>query len=227
MIISRKCKDTKAMEQKKHKSRLKMPLINNAPFKLKEAYKTTRTNIMFSVEAQRCKQIVVTSASKGEGKTMTCVNLAISFAQTGKKVLVIDGDLRKPHIHEVLDISNERGLSDILAGFCKREEVIKRVEEQGIDAIPTGQIPPNPAELLSRDQMKNLLYELSKVYDYIFIDTPPVNLVSDAIILSSMVSGMILVAKQGKSDYRDIDEAIKKLAFVNAKVLGVILTGTK
>lgn len=194
------------------------------PFAVKEAYKLARTNILFSLAEDGCKSIAITSAYPGEGKTTTATNMAISFAQMGKKTLLIDGDMRKPQIHHVFTLDNQVGLSNVLGGFATVEETIHPLES-GLRVITSGHIPPNPVELLGSKRMKELLEDLGQHYDYIFIDTPPTNLVTDAIVLSQIASGTIVIAKQGYSKKHELEEAISKLKFAQAKLLGFILTG--
>ena len=210
-----------------HALRKEMRLGEGTPFTVREAYKIARTNIMFSLAEEGCKKIAVTSSYPEEGKTTTCTNLAISFGQMGKRVLVIDCDMRKPQIHNIFGVDNLVGLSNVLGGFAKVTEAIHVLDEEKISIITSGHIPPNPAELLSSERMKGLLEELSASYDYIFIDTPPVNLVTDATVLSSYLSGMILVTKQSQSTHKDLQLALGKLELAKAKVLGLVLTGEK
>lgn len=196
----------------------------NTPFTVVEAYKSARTNIIFSLgTTQGCKKIVITSANPGEGKTTTTLNLAIVFAQTGAKVLVIDADLRKPRIDRHLQIDKKGGLSDILCNFIDIESAIHHIEKFGIDCITSGQIPPNPAELLSSDAMGELLDSLSEKYDYILIDTPPSTIVTEAAVLSRFVHGVIIVARQDYTIYESLDKARENLLFADAKILGYIL----
>ena len=201
-------------------------LSDETDFIVNEAYKTARTNVMFALSSEKgCKKIIVTSASPGEGKTTTCLNLAIAFAQTESKVLVIDGDLRKPRIYRHLGLSREDGLSDVLCGMITLEKAIKHCEKQNLDCITSGQIPPNPAELLSSKEMEQLLAELAQRYDYIFIDTPPVTLVTEAAAMAKFVSGVIVVVRQNYTIQESIQRARTNLEFANAKILGYILNG--
>lgn len=202
-------------------------LNKNTPFTVKEAYKVVRTNIMFSVVDKGCKIIAITSSFPEEGKTTTCTNLALSFAEMGKRVLIIDGDLRKPQIHNLFGLDNQVGISNVLAGFASITEAIKIVHDYDIHVMTAGSIPPNPAELLGGERMKRIVEEIKTAYDYVFIDTPPVNVVTDVVALSPYVSGIILVVKEGKTNYRDIDQSRDKLKFVQTKILGMVLTGRK
>lgn len=199
-------------------------LCDSKDFMVNEAYKTARTNIIFSLNAEKgCKKIIVTSASPSEGKTTTCLNLAIAFAQTSARVLIIDADLRKPRIYRHLKIERENGLSDLLCGMCDIDTAIKRCERQNIDCITSGQIPPNPAELLSSEDMEKVLEKLSERYDYIFIDTPPVTVVTEAAAMAKFASGVILVVRQNSTIHESIKRARSSLLLTEAKILGYIL----
>lgn len=222
--MRKKKKKTDVMNRKIRKQ---TKLSARTPFSVREAYKITRTNIMFSLAEEGCRRIAVSSSYPGEGKTTTCTNLAISFAQMGKKVLIIDCDLRRPQVHNVFGLDNQEGISNVLGGLVKIGEVIHYIEEDQISVITSGHIPPNPAELLASERMKKLLGDLEKTYDYIFMDTPPVNLVTDAVTLSNIISGMILVTKQGESTYKDLEASLNKLSMGKVKVLGLVLTGEK
>lgn len=221
------------MRQKNKKStvdkeiRRKTKLTSRTPFNVREAYKIARTNIMFSLTESGCRKVAVSSSFPGEGKTTTCTNLALSFAEMGKKVLIIDCDMRKPQVHTVFALDNQVGISNVLGGFANLLEAIHILKEDNLSVITAGHIPPNPAELLASDKMTRVLKELEKAYDYIFIDTPPVNVVTDAAVISQYVQGMLLVVRQEQSTYKDVEMALNKLELAKAKVLGFILTGEK
>lgn len=201
-------------------------LTDATDFATKEAYKTARTNIRFSLSSGRgCKKVIVTSASPGEGKTTTCLNLAIAFAQTEARVLIIDADLRKPRINRHLSIPRENGLSDLLCGMIDTETAIKRCERHNLDCITAGQIPPNPVELLSSKEMEFLLEELGGKYDYIFIDTPPVTMVTEAAAMAKNVDGVIVVVRQNHTIAESVERARNNLSMANAKILGYVLNG--
>lgn len=199
-------------------------IINKkTPFVIQEAYKTARTNILFSVSGavdNECKIIALTSANPGEGKTTTTINLAITFAQTGAKVLLIDGDLRKPRIHQYLGVTKNDGLSTVLSNQKSFSDVVFRNLRDGLDVLTSGAIPPNPAELLSSDAMGGLLESLSQEYDYIFFDTPPVTVVTDAAALSKFIHGMVLVVREGYTNHESIEHALNLLKIAEAKVIG-------
>lgn len=207
--------------------RKKLKLGTRTPFNVREAYKVIRTNIMFSLTQSTCRTIGVSSAIPGEGKTTTCTNLALSFAEMGKKVLIIDCDMRQPQVHNIFDLDNQIGISNVLGGMATLAEAIHELEEDQLSVITAGHIPPNPAELLVSDKMVGIIDELEKVYDYIFIDTPPINVVTDAVVLSPYLSGMVLVTRQNESRYREIEIALSRLTVAKTKVLGFIVTGKK
>lgn len=200
-------------------------LNEDTAFAVVEAYKTARTNIIFSLgtTTKGCKRIIVTSANPGEGKTTTTLNLAIAFAQMDAKVLVIDGDLRKPRVYRHLQLERKGGLSDILCDLIDVKDAIHHCKDYGIDCITSGQIPPNPAELLASDVMGELLDKLSEHYDYIFIDTPPVTIVTEATVMAKFVNGVVVVARQNYTIHESLAKARENLLFANAKILGYIL----
>ncbi len=193
-------------------------------FGIREAYKTTRTNIMYTLSSKEgCKVIIVTSSIPGEGKTLTSINTALTFAMTGAKVLLIDCDLRKSKIHKYMNVSNDTGLSSVLGGFAELNDCIKRDEERNLDYITTGHVPPNPLELLSSQKMIDVIEELKGKYDYIFIDTPPVNVVADTTAISSLADGILFVVRYKYTTQDMLYKAISSIEFVDAKILGFLL----
>lgn len=202
-------------------------IINaDSPFGVLEAYKVARTNLMFTLaEEKGCKKILITSAGAGEGKSTSSVNLAITFAQTGARVLLVEADLRRPKLHRYLAIPNKIGVSECLGGFNQLDEVIQHVDKYNVDCIPGGSIPPNPSELLMSSSMKEMLDKLSENYDYIFIDSPPVNVVTDSAALTSLVSGVLLVVKQNHTTEDGVSFAISNLEFSGARILGYLFNG--
>lgn len=208
-------------------SNTKHILTENSPFVIKEAYKATRTNINFTLSSVKgCKVIALTSSLQNEGKSTTCINLAISFSQANNRVLVIDADMRKRTVHKLVDIENQSGLSNVLVGFTKLNEIIVHTK-YGFDVITSGPTPPNPSELLGSEVMGELIEVLKDHYDYIFIDTPPVNVVSDALNIANCVSGYIVVVKNGETTYDDVENIKNKVELANSKILGFILNATK
>ena len=203
-------------------------LNEKTSFSISEAYKSARTNIIFALaNSEGCKKIIFTSAEPGEGKTTTVLNLCITFAQMDAKVLLMDCDLRKPRIHRYLGIEKSNGLSDVLAGLITPEEAIKHHQEYNLDCITAGQIPPNPVELLSSDAMDELLDHFSKQYDYIFIDSPPVTVVTDAASMAKKVDGYIILVRHNYSIHELLDKTRQTLNFAEAKILGYIINDIK
>lgn len=198
-------------------------LQKESSFLMREAYTTLRTNILFSLPAGGCKVIAVTSAHRSEGKSTNCVNMAISFGQLGAKVLIIDCDLRRPNVNRLMEEKADTGLSNLLIGLCDFGEAVRKTKYENLDAIYAGEIPPNPTELLCSERMIVLMEALSKGYDYIFIDTPPVCVVSDAAILSKFVSGIVFVVKSGQTDRKAVADAVHHLEFSKTKILGYVL----
>lgn len=188
-----------------------------------EAYRNIRTNITFSNVDKDIKTMLVTSAQPGEGKSTTIANLAVAFAGLDKKVIVIDCDLRKPTVHKKFNISNLHGLTDALIGSRFFLDCIQKSELNNLDILTAGTIPPNPSEILSSNNMKELVKSLKEYYDYIFIDSPPIGAVTDAAIISSYSDGVIMVCASNEVDKELAKISRGKLDNVNAKVLGVVL----
>ena len=194
---------------------------------ISEQYRAIRTNIEYSNVDQNTKTILVTSSDKNEGKTTTVSNLAVSFANLNKKVLIVDCDLRNASIHKMFKLNNIYGLTDILAKDRAVDKCIQETELENLYVLTAGAIPPNPAEILSSEKMKNLIEDLKNIYDYIFIDTPPIGLVTDAGVLSSFIDGVVLVVKSESVEKKYLEETKKKLDAVDARILGAILNSYK
>lgn len=192
-----------------------------------ESYRMLRTNIQYSSLDKPIKTIVVTSTGPSEGKTITAANLAVVMAQGGSKVLIIDADLRRPAIDKVFGVNNKVGLTNLLVENKKFEEIVQRDDVEGLDLIPSGPIPPNPAELLGSQKFKNFLNLISQSYDYIIIDTPPCGSLTDAAIIGRIVDGVILVAAAGEVQIEAIQQAKENLQKVNANIIGVVLNKVK
>jgi capsular exopolysaccharide synthesis family protein len=204
-----------------------LPVISDkTEFSVAEAYKAARTNLFFAVQNQKGSRLIVTSAAPNEGKSTSCCNIAITLSQMHLRVLILDCDLRKPVIHKFFDKPCVPGLSEYLAGIKDDiSEVVQNTEHAGLNIICGGTVPPNPAELLGSHKMNLLLCLLSKEYDYILLDTPPANLVADALALSALTDGVLLVVRQGKTEHPELSHALASLKFANAKVLGVMMNG--
>ncbi len=188
-----------------------------------EAYRTLRTNLIFSQSVQALRTIVVTSASPGEGKTTTAANLAVSFAQYGMRVLLVDCDLRRARLHKVFDIGREPGITDMVLGREEPEAVTRETDTPGLYVIPSGVLPPNPTELLGGERMRTCLATLSEAFDLIILDTPPLLAASDGAILATLSDGVVLVLKAGATESDAAQQAIQQLAAVGARVIGAVL----
>ena len=201
-------------------------LDQNSSFAVKEAYKTLRTNISFSLPGSGCKCIGITSAERGDGKSTIATNLAISFAQINKKVLVVDCDMRLPTIAKKLGINSTPGLSNYLVSKEQEEgKLVHRVSEMGIDVIPAGNIPPDPTKLLESPQMEEVIEDLKSYYDYIIFDFPPIALVADAAILSKSIDGYLLIVKHAHSEHAKLTETLRQMEFSEAKIIGFVYNG--
>ncbi len=201
-------------------------LSDNDNFYTVETYKSIRTNVMFSLPmSDNGKVIPITSSIPDEGKTTTAINLAIVFAQTGERVLLIDCDLRKSRVHRYLGLERKNGLSNVICGYLGLEDAIKKNVRPNLDCITAGEIPPNPAELLDSDEFVKIIAELKKQYDYIFIDTPPIAVVTDAAIVLRQADGVIVVSKENYVTFDVLDVTMDTIKRTNVKILGVIVTG--
>ncbi len=198
---------------------------NTVPFAIIEAYKAVRTNLMFILSQSKSRVFEISSSLPGEGKSSCAVNLAIAFSQLGSKVLMIDADLRKPSIHRKLHLQNTNGLSSVLVDFCNFDEAVISVNEN-IDVMTSGPTPPNPSELLGSEKMAELLERVKNNYEYIIIDTPPINVVSDAVVLAPRTEGIVMVVQDRGTTHEQFKKAVSSLGFANAKLLGVILNSS-
>ena len=200
-------------------------------FRVEEAYKSIRTNIMFSVMKKGCKTIVVSSSVPNEGKTTTTINIAIALSQANQRVLLIDGDLRKPKIHHYFSVPNSPGLTNYLGnkvgatgtGKTDLYSVIHPTEYENLSVLCSGSIPPNPAEILGSEPMAEFLEEIGRDFDYIIIDTPPLNVVSDALPVIRESDGVVLVVRSNQSTHPEIQKTISALEFIDAKILGFVV----
>ncbi len=197
--------------------------VNNPKSRAAEAFRTLRTNIQFSSLDGEMKTILITSSAPGEGKSTVLVNLAITIAQSGKKVLLLDCDLRKPTIHKKVAVSNSRGLTNILTQNTKIEECILSTEINNLYVLTSGPTPPNPSELLGSKKMKAIIQEFEKIFDFILIDSPPVLAVTDSQIISSLCDGVLLLAAYGVSEKAALVKAKSLIDKVGSKIVGVIM----
>lgn len=209
--------------KKDTKTRIEYIWNDYMPLNVKEAYKGIRTNIEFAMDSEECKRIMVSSPVSETGNTSVCINLAVSFANTGAKVLVIDCDLRSPRVHQLLGGKTLQGVAEVLQGKSVLKEILQTSSHENLDFIGAGGKTANPSELLNSSSMKLLIQELAQYYEYIFINTPPINLVTDGRALASQMNGVVLVVKQDQTAYKDLEDCLEHLRKVNAHVLGTVL----
>ncbi len=207
----------------------KKTLHKNLDFTALEQYKLLRTNLSFTLpEDEKCSIIGVTSAMRGEGKSTTSVNLSYVMAESGKKVLLIDGDMRIPSVAKKMGIENDFGLTDLLKGAGSVQiSSFKSTENSNWYIMPSGALPPNPSELLGSVRMKNVLKALSENFDCIIIDLPPVNLVSDALAVSKYISGMIVVIREDYTEKKELEACFRQLKLSDVNVLGCVINEEK
>lgn len=207
---------------------VKSTLHKNLKFTALEQYKLIRANLDFTLpENEKCPIIGVTSSMRGEGKSTTAVNLAYVFAEKGSKVLLIDGDLRIPSIAKKLQINSTPGLADLLRGKSKEFFGFQNYLLDNWFILPSGDIPPNPSELLGSSRMENVLNQLKEMFDYIIVDLPPVNLVSDAVSISRLISGMIVVIREEYTEKKELERCFRQLKLSNVNVLGCVMNEAK
>lgn len=215
------------MNVSQSKNKRQLITLSNPRSPISESYRSLRTNIDYSAIDEKIQVIMVSSAGPGEGKTTTITNLAITYAQSERKVILIDADLRKPTAHHNFSISNRWGLSSVLSQQCTLEESIQSSSVPGLDVITSGTIPPNPAEMLGSNRMNAVIQQLRDMYDIILIDTPPLLAVTDAQIVATKSDGAIMVVDQGRVKRDIAKKAIQNLQTVNARILGVVLNNVK
>ncbi len=202
-------------------------LSDSSPFHLREAFKTVRSNLLFTLATKDSKTVAVTSAMPSEGKSTTCVNLALVLAQTGAQVLLMDCDLRKPVVHRMLRLSTDKGVTSILYGIDKIEQALHEEVAPNLDVITAGPASPNPSELLGSSQMTELLRIVQKAYDYVILDTPPINVVSDALLVAQQTAGLLMITRQDQSRHDQLRKAIESCEFANVNILGIVLNDVK
>ncbi len=203
-------------------------LHKNLEFTATEQYKLLRTNLDFTVpEGEKCPIIGVTSSMRGEGKSTTAVNLSYVLAEKGSKVLLIDGDLRIPSVAKKMKIAGSPGLTDLLMGKGANISGFQSDLLKTWFILPAGEIPPNPSELLGSRRMETVLNELKEAFDYIVIDLPPVNIVSDALSIASLITGMIVVIREDYTEKKELERCIRQLNLSNVNVFGCVMNETK
>jgi capsular exopolysaccharide synthesis family protein len=190
-----------------------------------EAYRTIRTAVYFGPAGTRARTLLVTSPEAGDGKTTSASNLAIAIAQTGRSVLLLDADFRKPTQHKNMDVKDSVGLSSVLSGTETLDRAIQRTGVDGLDILPCGAIPGNPSEILNSQEFGELVDRLALKYDHIIFDSPPVNLVTDARILGAVCDATVLVLRAEKSTRKAAEHARNALLSVGAKLIGAVVNG--
>ena len=207
---------------------INLSAADNLRSPIAEAFRSFRTNIQFSNVDKPIKSLVITSSVPGEGKSTAAFNLAVSIAQTEKKVLLIDTDLRKPSIYSYIEPKDFMGLTNIIVQGIKYRDVLQSDDDlKNLDIIISGPIPPNPSEILGSAKMRNLVKELEQEYDMVILDSPPVGMFTDAAVLSTIVDGVIVVCVAGKTKRDDISKSIDSLNKVSANLIGVVLNKVK
>ncbi len=200
-------------------------LNKNTSFHVREAFKSLRTNIRFFQSSEGCRKFCITSCVASEGKSITILNLAITFAEANQRVLLIDADLRRPSLARLLIEHASPGLSNVLAGLCTEEEAIRKNVYPNLDVMLSGEIPPNPSELLGTSKFKQMIDKLSAYYDYILIDTSPVGIVSDACLVASVLDGVLFLVRQNKTEKDSLAKSLRQLENAGVKVMGFVING--
>jgi len=191
-----------------------------------EAYRTLRTNLLYTLVDTPPKVVVLTSPGPGEGKSTTCANLGVVLAQAAKSALILDCDFRKPVVHKVFGLRNLHGIVDVLVGERSLQEVWKEPVE-GLKVVPVGTMPPNPAEILGSQRFSKFLAAVRKEFDYVLIDTSPVGIVSDAAILATQGDGVLLVLDARNTRKRSVQQSVRSLEAVGANILGTVMNNVK
>lgn len=198
-------------------------MVNDVRSSSAESYRKLMTNLMYSASQPGLRVVVVTSASAGEGKTTTVSNLAVAFAQQGRRVVLIDADLRRARIHDVFGLGLEPGLTDVLVGNATLEQGIRPSGIAGLSIIPAGTLPPNPLEFLGGERMHDLLGTLRERFDVVLVDTPPVLLTADAALMGVQADGVVMVVRAGKSERAAARHAVEQIVHVGGRMLGAVL----
>jgi capsular exopolysaccharide synthesis family protein len=200
------------------------PLLDRGvPAAFSEAMRGIRTSVIFSSAAEGSRTVMVTSTAPSEGKTVVSTNLADALAQAEQRTLVIDGDMRRPRVHEVFAFAQEPGLSNVLVGAVQIDKAIRKTDNPFLSVLPAGHIPPNPAELLGSSKYRKLLEDLGKDYDWIVVDAPPVMAVTDAAVISNGVGGVVFVVGSEMTPRRSAQTAIEQLSAARARIIGAVL----
>ena len=218
-------------KQKKQSSSLdnKRKLISkyNPKSPISEQYRTIRTNIQFAGVDREIRTIMVTSSNPGVGKSTTAANLAVVFSQQGKRTLLVDADMRKPTVHYTFNLNNTIGLTNVLTRKMELMEAVNITDDKNLFVLPSGPIPPNPAELLGSKRMKDTMEDIQKEFDIVIMDTPPVLAVTDAQIIANYCDGTVLVVSSGNTEIDNAQKAKEVLSNTSTKLLGAVLNQKK
>jgi capsular exopolysaccharide synthesis family protein len=201
-------------------------LTGNRASQISEAYRHLRTSVLLSTAGGAPKSLLISSSLPAEGKTTTAVNTAISLAQTGVSVVVVDADMRRPRLHKIFEKNNEQGLSTILSRKMKENEILNLVQQHpGTDLyiLPSGPIPPNPAELIGSEEMRRLINILTNHFSHVVVDSPPIASFTDSVLISAMVDGTLLVVQAGKTSMSVVKRTKQILQDVGSRIFGVVL----
>lgn len=218
------------MGSKNKREKLDVPKTaadDNGKFAIIEGYKIARTNLMFSLAASESKFVAFTSWSKGEGKSTSTTNMAISLSKMGKKVLLIDADLRKSNIHNLLNLPNEKGFSEVLGKFENFDDVVQKDVLPCLDVVTSGAIPPNPSELLGSPQLKKNFEIIDGIYDYVLVDTPPLGLVTDALMIKDQIAGYVVIVRERRTKHGEIEKIMQMIKLADSHILGFLKVGCK
>ncbi len=212
------------MAEQRQTSYEKVLVNKRSPFALSESFKTIRTNILYTGKNEKCPVYAVTSSYSGSGKSVIVANLAQSFAQLGKKVILVDFDLRRPTQQKIFSIQNGAGVSEYLAGLeSNLDALVVHTFVENLDILTSGRIPPNPAELLASENIDKLIAQLKESYDVILVDFPPITIVSDCIVPKHLVTGYVFVVRCGYDDRSQVSAALASMRKVDANLIGFIL----
>lgn len=198
-------------------------LVDEKDFHSVEAYKALRTNLEYSIMGDDCKAIIITSSVPKEGKTSIVANLGVYLTHVGKKVLLIDCDLRNPKLHRFFKMPNHIGVTNVIMKKYTLDGAVKKINDF-LSILCSGPIPPNPAELLNSKDMHEIIKDVSKEYDYVLIDTPPASQLTDAIVLSPNTNGVLLVIKHASTHVEVIKQTIDNFKKVNATIIGTVIS---
>ncbi len=196
----------------------------SSPFAVTEAFKEIRTNMLYTARESNCPLYAVTSAFAHAGKSMVIANVALSFAELGKRVLLLDCDMRNPVQHKIFGLERSAGISEICAGLCREyDSVILHSGRAGLSVVTAGHIPPNPTELLASENFRDFLSAVRERYDAVFVDFPPIGVVIDAVIPVELITGYVVIVRSGEDDKRGISDMLAALRRANANILGFVM----